>query len=53
MIIKTLIDDDNELEEILEDKNLDGYATRVDENPNGFVQDADAFEAGNDVSPQG
>ena len=38
MIIKTLIDDDNELEEILEDKNLDGYATRVD---------------GNDVSPQG
>jgi hypothetical protein len=38
MIIKTLIDDDNKLEEILEDKNLDGYATRVD---------------GNDVSPQG
>ena len=24
-----------------------------DENPNGFVQDADAFEDGNDVSPQG
>ena len=42
MIVKVLIDDDNKLEEILND-----------ENPNGFVQDADAFEDGNDVSPQG